>query len=116
MSKSNSDTISITTFEIENSSESNSMFHSPNLSIFDKVGKKVSLISTDRLGEDLSDFVKVLGNIVEKLPDSCGNYSLDTLTFSLSVDSSGKISLIGELSAGLTSTISITLNKNKCLA
>lgn len=106
MSKRNTNMISIITIHSQGEDEGLAMFPSPS-----KIIAKSTQVIADRLGENLSAFVRILGEAIEKLPQSCGGYSVDTLTFSLSIDSSGKISLVGELSAGFTSGITITLKK-----
>lgn len=85
-----------------------SMFPSPtNMTI------KTTRVASEKLGESLSGLVNTLSKIVEALPESCGGYDIDKLTFSISVDGSGKVSLVGELSAGFTSGICLTLKKRK---
>lgn len=49
--------------------------------------------------------------VAEALPQSRADYEVNSLTFALSINGSGKISLIGELAAGVTSGITITLKK-----
>lgn len=99
-------TISILTTLTEEPSEIHTMFPSPT-----KLIGKASQITVQSLAENLSDFVRTLGRVVEELPESVGQYDVDSLTFSMSVDGEGKISLVGELSAGFTSGIIITLKK-----
>lgn len=96
--------ISIITYQSEKGSES--MFPFPTGMI-----SKYSELGYEKLKENLSDFVNMLGEIVEALPDSHGDYEVDNITFALSINGSGKISLIGELSAGVTSGITITFKK-----
>lgn len=98
--------ISILTYQAEKEPES--MFLSPTRMI-----AKYSDLGYEKLKESLSDFVNRLADIVETLPKSHGDYEVDNLTFSLSINGSGKISLIGELSAGVTSGITITFNKKR---
>lgn len=102
MSKENTKTISILTVQTQKGPET--MFPT-------RMVAKSTEVATEKLKESLSYFVKMLDEIVETLPKSCGTYDVDTLTFSLSVDGSGKISLVGELSAGFTSGITISLKK-----
>lgn len=74
---------------------------------------KSTKVAVQKFRENLSEFLQLLGETIEGLPGSCGGYQVDTLTFSLSVNAAGKISLIGELAAGCTSGITITLTKGK---
>ena len=90
------------------STETHAMFPSPTKGI-----TKVSQITAKKLSENLSDLINSLQETMNTIPESCGPYSLDELTFSLAIDSSGKISLIGELSAGMTTGIVIKLKKDK---
>ena len=68
-------------------------------------------ISAENVSKNLSQFLNSLRSVISDLPDSCGPYDIDELSFSLSIDGSGKISLIGEVSAGIVSGITITLRK-----
>lgn len=74
---------------------------------------KSSQLAIESVKRSLADCVESLEDIVDNLSDVDNQYDVDTITFSLSIDSSGKISLIGELSAGLVSSITITLKKKK---
>lgn len=108
MSKKSSGTISVLTNQIEEGNKPRSMFPFP------VKGLALNLIATNKFEASLSDCVKELYKVVEKLPESSENYSTDSLTFSLSINGAGKISLVGEVSAGITSGITITLKrKNK---
>lgn len=104
MSKENTKKISILTFQTPTGPES--MFPSPT-----KIIAKHSEVEYEKLKEGLSGLVKKLIDIVESLPRHREDYEVDNLTFALSISGSGKISLIGELSAGATSAITITLKK-----
>lgn len=104
MSKENTKTISILTVQAQKGPET--MFPSPT-----KMIVSYTQVATEKLKDNMSEFVKLLDEIVQTLPKSCGAYDVDTLTFSLSLDGSGKISLVGELSAGFTSGITISLKK-----
>lgn len=88
------------------SSEARTMF--PSLA---KIVARSTEIATEKLSENLAGFVETLSAVLETLPESCGPYDVDELTFSLSLDGAGKISLIGEVSAGVTSGITLTLRR-----
>jgi hypothetical protein len=108
-------TILVTTGLEDNESKSKSIFPSrkPKVDLTTERAMVVAAdIAVETLGDSLADFVKDLERIVEKLPDTCGAYNLDSLTFSLSVNGSGKISLIGEVAAGVTAGIVISLKKH----
>jgi hypothetical protein len=69
-------------------------------------------ISIETLSNNLANFVKTLGTIVESFPETYKkNYALEEIDFSLSVDASGSIALIGEVSAGITTGITVTFKK-----
>jgi hypothetical protein len=107
----NDQEISVLTVNLkELESSRRQMFPTPS-----EIAVKSSTFAVKTLSANLRDFVDVLGKVVESLPDKCGSYNIDTLTFSLSIDGSGKISLIGEMSAGFTSGIIITLKKQATL-
>lgn len=73
-----------------------------------KVLAKSRQIAVDKFEKSLAEFLQTLGTIVEKLPKSTGTYNIDTLAFSMSVDGGGKISLVGEISTGFTSSMTVT--------
>lgn len=103
----NLDTISILTREpYEESTEA--MFP-----MVKKIITKSLDMSSDKLGEGLSHFVNRLARVVKKIPESCGDFDVDSVSFSLSIDAHGKISLVGEIGAGFTSGIIIAL-KRRC--
>ena len=68
-------------------------------------------ITCDKLKESFEEFVQLLREVVQGVPRQCGGYDVDSLTFALALDASGKISLVGELAAGMSSGITITLRK-----
>lgn len=98
--------ISIMTYQTEKEPES--MFPSPS-----RMVAKYSDLEYGKLKKSLSDFVNMLADIVETLPEPHRDYEVDNLKFALSINGSGKISLIGELSAGVTSGITITFKKKR---
>jgi hypothetical protein len=69
-------------------------------------------ISTETLSKNLLNFVKASGKIVESFPETYKkNYAMEEIKFSLSVDHSGKVSLIGNVPAGITAGITVTFKK-----
>ena len=74
---------------------------------------KYSDVGYHKLKEHFSDFVVRLQDIMETIPSPQGAFEVDSLTFAASIDAGGKISLIGELSAALGSSITITIRKKK---
>jgi len=99
-------TITISSVTTEGDGSSQAMFPS----LHGLVHKSAD-VAANRLATSLSQFVATLGLIVQELPDSCGRYDVEELSFSASVDASGAFSLVGELSAGVTSGITIVLKK-----
>lgn len=61
----------------------------------------VTGISPASLSAQLNKFMKALEEIVNSLPDTCGQYEVEELTFALSIDGSGSVSLVGQLSSGV---------------
>ena len=69
-------------------------------------------ISAETLSKNLLHCVKSLGKIVESFPETYKkNYALEEIKFSLSVDSDGRISLIGNVPSDTTSGITVTFKK-----
>jgi hypothetical protein len=108
MSRENPKQISVLTVQTEDESQTLSVFPSPS-----KMLAKSSQVAIDTLAENLTAFVNALGEIVDTVPESCGKYNVDNMSFSLSVDGEGRISLVGELAAGFSSGITVTLRKQK---
>lgn len=110
MSKKNVELISILTIQSQDVTEERAMFPSPT-----RILARSTEVAAETFRDSLSGFVKMLGTVVQGVPELCGGYRVDTLTFSLDVNGSGKISLVGELSAGITSGITVTLKKERAL-
>lgn len=113
MQDSNDEAISILTIqqvddEAEDGQVSRSMF-----SFGMKPVMNTTLITEKGLAANLSSFISLISPLVEALPEKCGAYYLDQLNLSLAVDGEGKISLVGELSWGLSSAISISLKRRR---
>ena len=86
-----------------------SMFPSP-----EGVARAAMRMGQDVLAENLSGFIKVFGEVLDTLPSSCGKlWEVDELTCSLSVNGSGKVSLIGEVGAAIQSSMTITFKRNR---
>jgi hypothetical protein len=100
--------ISIITVNHIEETKTSSMFPSP-----EKLVNKYSEIAEEVLAENLAGLVQTLGDVIARLPEQCGSYDLSTLSFSLSIDGRGKVSLIGELSAGIASSMTICLTRRK---
>lgn len=97
-------TISIVTSQQEKDVET--MFPAPGALI-----STYSQVSYNELKKHLGDLVKTLSELVDVWPDTSGTFYVDQATFSLSINAAGKISLVGEVSAGLNSCITITLKR-----
>ena len=96
MKKQNTNAISILTAPSIEEDETLAMFPTPR-----KLMAKHTQVATDKFAEGLSGFIKTLEKVIQALPESCGGYNVDTLTFSLSVNASGKISLIVGIEHGI---------------
>jgi len=87
----------------------------PNRAMFPaflKLPTKSIEVSIGALSENINSIVARLGKIMDALPENCGSqYTIDELTFNLSINSSGKVSLIAEVGAGFSSGISIKLKR-----
>ena len=101
------DTISILTLEAEERSDRAIL-----PSVVRNIAWKITSIETRLVSKELGRFINMLGKMVESLPESSGGYDVSMLSFSLSINSSGKISLVGEVGAGVTSCITVTLRKS----
>lgn len=101
--------ISIVVKSVDDSPDSKAMFPSPK-----KLAESTIDMGTDVLAKNMRSFIKKFGIVLDSIQSSCGkDYELEQLTCSLSINSSGKISLIGEISSGVQSCITITFKKRK---
>ena len=108
MTKENLKEISIITSNIQEDEETFTMFPTPVKAVV-----KSTKLAVKKFRENLTEFLGLLSEAIEDLPDACGGYQVDSLTFSINVNAAGKISLVGELAAGCTSGITITLKKDR---
>ena len=106
MSKLSDNDIPVLTVTSQDEDAQRGMFPSPT-----RMAAKLSNVPTGVLEENLAGIVKRLGKIVDELPELPKGCRVDTVTFSLAVNAAGKLALIGELSAGMTSGITITLKR-----
>jgi hypothetical protein len=61
--------------------------------------------------ENIKDFTEKLTDIMDSIPNKSKTFEVDTIEFNLSVNGAGKISFIGEVSAGFQAGMSITLKR-----
>lgn len=106
MSNNSNGTILISTIGADAEPQGEHMFQ-----YFARVTAKTQKVLTEELRKNFAEITNELKLLVESLPDTMGEYSIDTITFSLCVNGNGKISLVGELSRGLSSSIALTLKK-----
>ena len=102
MTTNESKTISVLTTETEELG----MFPSPG-----RVAVKSTDIAVEVLEESLSGTLGRLREIVEALPTGNGIYDIETVSFALAINASGKISLVGTVSAGVDAAITVTLRR-----
>ena len=69
---------------------------------------KCSQVTCDQLKGNLAECVSALSELLEGLPETTGSFQVEQATFALNVNASGKISLIGELAAGVSSSVTLT--------
>ena len=98
--------ISILTFPESKEVDERSMFPSAK-----RIYLKASTVAVETVADNLSRFVGLVGKIITSIPDPAENYEVDTLSFSINLDGSGKVSLVGEVSAGFNSGITLTFKK-----
>ena len=56
------------------------------------IATRISEIPVEVLSKGLFKFVDALGDILKDLPNECGTYKIDELTFDLSVTGTGEVS------------------------
>lgn len=104
MEENNEKYVSIITYEQQK--QMDTMFPSPG-----KFVAKSSQIAIEQLKGNVSEIVNNITELLEELPERSTNFQIDEMSFSLSINASGKISLIGELSAGMNSGITLTFKR-----
>ena len=70
-------------------------------------------LSIETFSKNLHVLAKSLCGALHEVPNQPGHFDIDELTFSLGIDTSGKLFLVGQLSAGVKSTITIKLKRNE---
>lgn len=100
------DSISILTYCEEDHGAGRGILPSPM-----KSAAKYTDVQTEILEENFKKVVRQLSKVVDSAPDASGKFYIDKFEFSLNIDASGKFSLIGELSAGVSTGITITLSR-----
>lgn len=106
MTDKNVASISILTIRRSEESEMPHMFPIPT-----RIIANTQRVAIEELGNNLSQIVDMLHGAIDKIPKSTGDFAVESFTFALSVNGGGKISLIGELSAQLSSGITVTLKR-----
>lgn len=69
---------------------------------------KCSQVTYDQLKGNLAECVSALSELLDGIPEADGSFQVEQATFALNINASGKISLIGELAAGVSSSVTIT--------
>jgi hypothetical protein len=105
MEKGKDDTIAVWTV-VEETQNQESMF--PPLA---RARATTQHVLTEDISRNLSATVAQLKLAFERLPPSLGEYSIDTITVALGVNGSGGIALVGEISAGFQSSITLTFRR-----
>lgn len=106
-------TISILTTHID---EIVSLEKRKNEAVFPKLSGFVvrsSQLAIADLGEELSKTMKNLSAVLGKIDDAESKYYLDEIHLSLGIDASGKISLVGEVAAGVQTGVQIILKRRE---
>lgn len=83
-----------------------SMFPKPSANLLE-----YAEIPAEQLANNLEKFMNSLQTVVKKIPSTVGDYDVDEITFSLSINGSGKVSLVAELAAGFSSGIEVKIKK-----
>jgi len=68
----------------------------------------------DELTKNISDILIKCSKVVDRIPDSLGNYMVDNVSVSLSISATGNVSILGiGGSLGGQAGITVTLTKSK---
>lgn len=79
-------------------------------------GKNVSALNkveTKTISSNLKKFLKEIQETLDGQPDSIAGYEIDNVVLNIAVTANGGIELIGKMSAGVTASMSITLQRKK---
>jgi hypothetical protein len=98
--------LSIITMDVQSVPNEQNFFPSPA-----KVITKAMQVSSAKLASELNGFTKRLHELIEQLPEADGNFRISEVTFNVTVDGAGKFALIGEISAGIASSITVKFSR-----
>ncbi len=106
MDKNIAPTIAITSVTFEETSDSAQMF--PNIS---QLAAKATEISLDALTTDIVDTIEQFRATLNQLPQPASGYCVDSVSMTLRIDASGKVSLVGEMASLCSSGITVTFKR-----
>ena len=76
-----------------------------------KIREKIIEIAEDQLEKNLIDCFKSLSKVLNKLPNTCGEYEIQELNVTLQITSSGGIQLVGKSMVGASGGLNFKLVK-----
>lgn len=78
-----------------------------------KIGAQVVNVATDVIGNNMKAFLESMNSIFQEQPKELGDYSIDEISLNVVVSSEGGIELVGKLSSGVESSITIVLRRDR---
>jgi hypothetical protein len=66
------------------------------------MSRKVVEISTDGVAESVARAVSKFYTIIQRMPEDCPGYKLESIRFSLVIDASGEIAILSAVKGGLS--------------
>jgi len=100
--------IDVICFDEIQEQQTNSMFPSPRKLM--ATTKKVALKAVQR---NFSKFVENIESVLDSLPNSSKSHTVDSVSLAITIDSNGKVSLIGEVGGSITSAITINFKRRR---
>ncbi len=78
---------------------------------FKKIAEKEIKISSEKLAQNLQDFLESFKPVLEKQETKLGKFVINEIELNLAINASGGIDLIGKLDVGIEGGITIKLQR-----
>lgn len=81
--------------------------------ITERIVKKVGILNTDQLGNNLAAFCKQIGQMFEGISTSVRDYELDSFELAIEVTATGGIRFIGSASTDVKGGLKLVFNRQR---
>lgn len=79
----------------------------------DRIVQKVATVGSEVLASNIKTFLTSFQEVLQDADRSYGGFRLEELELSLAVDASGRVSLVGEMAGGVSTSLVLRLRREK---